>query len=816
MSVIGSITVRIGADDSAFQRGLRNMAVGAKKISANFKSVGQTMSRNITLPLIGIGVAAIKVASDTEEMRGKFNVVFGQMSKDVESWASTVGKSVNRSKYDLMGYASTLQDTFVPMGMARDKAAQLSKKVAELGVDLASFNNEAEPETINLLTSALVGNHEAVRRFGVVITESTLKQELLTMGIKGGVRAASEQEKMMARLNLVMKSTTDAQGDAARTSGSFANQMRGLKSLLTEAGVTIGQTLIPTIKRFTDAIRSGLEWFNDLGASTRRLIIIFGVVVGAAGPLIAVLGGVAAALPAIAVGIGMLTGPVGLTVAAIGALTAAGVLLYTRWDEVGAYLRREFPAVLLILREAFIEMRETVTSVLGAVVRVTGDAIDNIKSLIKAAGGIIQGDWTTMWTGILEITKTNTEQLRDFTKSWLSDTTSDFKNYSQIIYEGITGGWQSAIADASSWLMGNGLQSFVNDQRKAFLAAVESVFGSSQVKTGSIDFMGSQRQARVVPSAMQNMLGTVGNNLQSWLDRQPTPVVEVDIDPVLEAPTIQQRVDRLRDYIGRHLDLGDIGQSFKNTFGDILGADILTGKKKGAATAAPANTLKITSDMLRQVKVDAEALGVSGQLAADGFYHMGEGAVAAASALADMANSEAIALRLGESVRQGLAGVISAFGEGLGAIIAGTGGLKNIFFSLLDALAGMAIQLGKIAIGVGIGLESIKVAFATMSGVGAIIAGVALIAIGVATRAAIGKIQARAIGGPVSADTPYIVGERGPELFIPRAGGAIVPNYALGGARSNVQVVVLQPQVSTDMMGNFIFAFDRRRELENR
>jgi hypothetical protein len=41
--------------------------------------------------------------------------------------------------------------------------------------------------------------------------------------------------------------------------------------------------------------------------------------------------------------------------------------------------------------------------------------------------------------------------------------------------------------------------------------------------------------------------------------------------------------------------------------------------------------------------------------------------------------------------------------------------------------------------------------------------------------------QARAVGGPVSAGSPYVVGERGPELFVPSAAGTIVPNGAGGG-----------------------------------
>ena len=76
--------------------------------------------------------------------------------------------------------------------VSRRELERLGREARHTGGGLAgSFLKAAsEPETIDLLTSAIVGNHEAVRRFGVVITESTLKQELLEAGIEGGVEAA--------------------------------------------------------------------------------------------------------------------------------------------------------------------------------------------------------------------------------------------------------------------------------------------------------------------------------------------------------------------------------------------------------------------------------------------------------------------------------------------------------------------------------------------------------------------------------------------------------------------------------------------------
>jgi hypothetical protein len=43
-------------------------------------------------------------------------------------------------------------------------------------------------------------------------------------------------------------------------------------------------------------------------------------------------------------------------------------------------------------------------------------------------------------------------------------------------------------------------------------------------------------------------------------------------------------------------------------------------------------------------------------------------------------------------------------------------------------------------------------------------------------------ITGKATGGPVSGGTPYLVGEAGPELFVPGSSGSIVPNHAMGGA----------------------------------
>ena len=59
-------------------------------------------------------------------------------------------------------------------------------------------------------------------------------------------------------------------------------------------------------------------------------------------------------------------------------------------------------------------------------------------------------------------------------------------------------------------------------------------------------------------------------------------------------------------------------------------------------------------------------------------------------------------------------------------------------------------------------------------------------ALGGAIGEKIGSILYRAKGGPVTGGSPYIVGEQGPELFVPSYSGSIVPNHALGGGGQNI------------------------------
>lgn len=228
---------------------------------------------------IAAGGKLISLGSEAEEMQGKFNVVFGNTAGQVTKDLDQFGNAVGRSKYDLMGMASTMGDTLKPLGFTGTALDDTTVSLVKLATDLSSFNNMPMDEAVQRLQGTLIGSHENALAFGSVINENTLKQELAAMGADNLTGKQLEQAKVQARINLLMKDTTDAQGDAERTAGSWANQTRALKAQLSESATAMGSELLPVVTPFlqeavrmaTDIMPAAVEIFgrfaDDLGSN---------------------------------------------------------------------------------------------------------------------------------------------------------------------------------------------------------------------------------------------------------------------------------------------------------------------------------------------------------------------------------------------------------------------------------------------------------------------------------------------------------------------------------------------------------------------
>lgn len=208
----------------------------------------------------GLGAYAISTAGSFQEVKSKFDTVFKESAPQASAELDKLAKAVGRSKAQMYEMAANTQDLLVPLGFARDKAAGMSVTISQLAVDMASFGNKSDADAINDIQAAMTGSGEVMKKYGVVLNETTMKQELARMGWTGSAESASEQMKALARLNIIVKGTSDAHGDAVRTGGSFANQMKRIMGLVQDLAIKVGNVFLPAAEVF-------LQFFSDGVAS---------------------------------------------------------------------------------------------------------------------------------------------------------------------------------------------------------------------------------------------------------------------------------------------------------------------------------------------------------------------------------------------------------------------------------------------------------------------------------------------------------------------------------------------------------------------
>ena len=187
----------------------------------------------------------VKMAGDANETFNKTSVVFGKFSGAVKRWATDFGKSVGYSESTLLEFANTFQDTFVPLGFARVEAARFSTSLTKLALDVASFSNKMDADVVRDFQSAIVGNHETVRKYGVVIDDAIMKAKAYEMGIAEVGEELTASQKVLARFQVIISGSADAMGDKARTMGDYNNQLKTFQELTKKTGEELGRSLMP-------------------------------------------------------------------------------------------------------------------------------------------------------------------------------------------------------------------------------------------------------------------------------------------------------------------------------------------------------------------------------------------------------------------------------------------------------------------------------------------------------------------------------------------------------------------------------------------
>ena len=218
--------------------------------------------------LLDFSLSAIQAASSAQEAAGAFGTTFGgaaeKLNNQLRENANLFGLTTAEAQQLISVFGSVAQG----IGFTQEESADLSAELFDLAGDIASFNNitAGAAPVLQAFRSALVGEREALKTYGIAITEAEVQTKAFEQTGKTSADALTRQEKALATSSLIFERATVQQGNAAREAAGFAAQTLVARSATQELKEELGEELIP-------AAGEVLRVFNELREeSTPELI----------------------------------------------------------------------------------------------------------------------------------------------------------------------------------------------------------------------------------------------------------------------------------------------------------------------------------------------------------------------------------------------------------------------------------------------------------------------------------------------------------------------------------------------------------------
>ena len=202
----------------------------------------------VSSQLIGAMKQMIGSTNDYIEAMNLARVSLGDYADEAARFGEAVSGALGIDQGTLLENMGLFQNLSTSFGVSADNAYILSKNMAQLAYDFASFHNLDLEESFLKFQSALAGELEPIRRVGVDISNARLQQELYDLGLRQSISTLGRADKAVLTYIAIMKQSTNEMGDMARTIQSPANMLRVLGNQATITGRQIGALFIPALQ----------------------------------------------------------------------------------------------------------------------------------------------------------------------------------------------------------------------------------------------------------------------------------------------------------------------------------------------------------------------------------------------------------------------------------------------------------------------------------------------------------------------------------------------------------------------------------------
>lgn len=202
---------------------------------------------------------AIDISSSLTEVENVVRQTFGQYESLINNFAKTSIEKFGMSELSAKQFASRFQAMGTALDIPQGKMADMSIRLTELTGDMASFYDVSQEDVAKSLQSVFSGTTAPMRRYGIDLTQATLKEWALKQGLDANVSSMSQAQKAMLRYQYVLAHTTNITEDFKRTQDSWHNQITMLRENFKALGAVVGGGLINAFKPFIKVLNAVLQ-----------------------------------------------------------------------------------------------------------------------------------------------------------------------------------------------------------------------------------------------------------------------------------------------------------------------------------------------------------------------------------------------------------------------------------------------------------------------------------------------------------------------------------------------------------------------------
>lgn len=441
MITAAELLVRYRSDTSDLDKGAQKAGSSLSGMADKASRAGRGLTIGVTAPLAFAAKASIDAASDVAESTSKNEVLFGQHAKGISSWSETAASSMGVSKRAALDATGVFGNLITNMDIAKGPAADMSKNMVQLAADVGSFNNASSTEVLDAMRAGLVGETTALKRFGVNINAARIEQEAMNAGLVKEGEELTDAAKAQAVYNLMLKDTTAAQGDFARTADGAANKQKIMAARVDDLRAKIGAGLMPIWQGLLGAVSSLIGLFEKLGPTGQKVVMVVLGIVAAVGPLLIIGAKLVQSFLVIkkamvGLNLAFMANPFVLLGIAIVALV---YIVVKNWDTIKRVLLGGLKAIMGFFRASWDRLKA-----------ITRAVWNGIKAFVVGLWRGIVGAAKAIWNGLVAYFRAVFNIYRTiFSKAW-----EIIRKLAVGAWKAITGAVRAGVSAVLEWVRG--------------------------------------------------------------------------------------------------------------------------------------------------------------------------------------------------------------------------------------------------------------------------------------------------------------------------------------------------------------------------